>query len=180
MVAQNAGQFNTARPDVLKRETPRSARGLDSLHTKVQEFLLLFPAASKILDDIRDGVASRIFLCLWISDTLKRLRRNSATALGSSRFIVISSNNQIEMGRNAKNFSRQSPTVNLQPKSIARDDPRYLARLRERLVEDAPPELTALGNLDLLALRKTALFCSARCPGKINHPHDLRSGRQVA
>jgi predicted Rossmann fold nucleotide-binding protein DprA/Smf involved in DNA uptake len=30
---------------------------------------------------------------------------------------------------------------------------------------DAPPELTALGNPDLLALPKTALFCSARCPG---------------
>jgi predicted Rossmann fold nucleotide-binding protein DprA/Smf involved in DNA uptake len=30
---------------------------------------------------------------------------------------------------------------------------------------DAPPQLTALGNLDLLALPKTALFCSARCPG---------------
>lgn len=30
---------------------------------------------------------------------------------------------------------------------------------------DAPPQLTALGNLDLLTLPKTALFCSARCPG---------------
>ena len=31
-----------------KKETPRRARGLDSLHTKVQEFLLLFPVASRI------------------------------------------------------------------------------------------------------------------------------------
>jgi predicted Rossmann fold nucleotide-binding protein DprA/Smf involved in DNA uptake len=37
--------------------------------------------------------------------------------------------------------------------------------LRERLGADAPPRLTAFGNLDLLALPKTALFCSARCPG---------------
>src|SRR5438067_8424657 len=46
-------------------------------------------------------------------------------------------------------------------------DARYPARLRERLGEDAPPELTGLGKFDLLALPKTALFCSARCPGKI-------------
>jgi predicted Rossmann fold nucleotide-binding protein DprA/Smf involved in DNA uptake len=42
---------------------------------------------------------------------------------------------------------------------------RYPPRLRERLGEHALPQLTALGNLDLLALPKTALFCSARCPG---------------
>jgi predicted Rossmann fold nucleotide-binding protein DprA/Smf involved in DNA uptake len=44
-------------------------------------------------------------------------------------------------------------------------DARYSARLRERLGAHAPKELSALGNLDLLALSKTALFCSARCPG---------------
>jgi len=38
-------------------------------------------------------------------------------------------------------------------------------RLRERMGRDMPPQLTALGNLDLLALPKIALFCSARCPG---------------
>ena len=43
----------------------------------------------------------------------------------------------------------------------------YPARLRERMDADAPPQLTALGNLNLLALPKTALFCSARCPGKV-------------
>lgn len=41
----------------------------------------------------------------------------------------------------------------------------YPARLRERLGAAAPSALTALGNLGLLALPKTALFCSARCPG---------------
>ena len=44
-------------------------------------------------------------------------------------------------------------------------DTRYPARLRERLGDAAPAQLTAFGNLDLLALPKTALFCSARCPG---------------
>ena len=42
---------------------------------------------------------------------------------------------------------------------------RYPARLRERLGVDTPPRLAAFGNLDLLTLPKTALFCSARCPG---------------
>ena len=44
-------------------------------------------------------------------------------------------------------------------------DGRYPARLRERLGTHTPPHLTALGNLKLLSFPKTALFCSARCPG---------------
>jgi predicted Rossmann fold nucleotide-binding protein DprA/Smf involved in DNA uptake len=40
------------------------------------------------------------------------------------------------------------------------------ARYPPRLVGDARPRLSALGNLDLLALPKTTLFCSARCPGQ--------------
>jgi len=47
------------------------------------------------------------------------------------------------------------------------DDARYPARLRERLGVDAPEQLAALGNLDLLALPKIALFCSERCPGHV-------------
>ena len=54
-----------------------------------------------------------------------------------------------------------------QLKSISRDAPHYPVCLLQRLGVDAPPELTALGNLDLLALPKTAIFCSARCPGKV-------------
>ena len=54
-----------------------------------------------------------------------------------------------------------------QPQIIPRDDPRYPARLRRRLGAHAPPELTALGNLDILSQPMTALFCSARCPGKL-------------
>lgn len=41
----------------------------------------------------------------------------------------------------------------------------YPAILSERLGTAAPATLSALGNLDLLSLPKTALFCSARCPG---------------
>ena len=44
-------------------------------------------------------------------------------------------------------------------------DARHPARLWQRLGDAAPAQLSALGNLDLLALPKTALFCSARCPG---------------
>jgi predicted Rossmann fold nucleotide-binding protein DprA/Smf involved in DNA uptake len=57
--------------------------------------------------------------------------------------------------------------VNLKPQSILAGAPGYPARLRERMGTDAPPGLTALGNLDLLALQKIALFCSARCPGEV-------------
>ena len=51
--------------------------------------------------------------------------------------------------------------------ALAAADARYPARLRERLGDAAPPHLTTLGNLDLLALPKTGLFCSARCPGNV-------------
>ena len=46
----------------------------------------------------------------------------------------------------------------------------YPPQLAQRLGADARPKLSALGNLDLLALPKTALFCSARCPGKVILP----------
>jgi predicted Rossmann fold nucleotide-binding protein DprA/Smf involved in DNA uptake len=46
-------------------------------------------------------------------------------------------------------------------------DARYPARLHERLGVAAPAQLTTLGNLNLLALPKTGLFCSARCPGNV-------------
>jgi hypothetical protein len=38
---------------------------------------------------------------------------------------------------------------------------RWPRLLTERLGEAAPPKLWTLGNLDLLTLPKTALFCSA-------------------
>jgi predicted Rossmann fold nucleotide-binding protein DprA/Smf involved in DNA uptake len=58
----------------------------------------------------------------------------------------------------------------LNPIVLNSADVRYPALLRKRMGADAPPELTALGNLGLLALPKTALFCSARCPGKVILP----------
>jgi predicted Rossmann fold nucleotide-binding protein DprA/Smf involved in DNA uptake len=42
---------------------------------------------------------------------------------------------------------------------------RYPVALLDRMGSEAPRQLTALGNLDLLQLPKTALFCSAKCPG---------------
>jgi predicted Rossmann fold nucleotide-binding protein DprA/Smf involved in DNA uptake len=53
----------------------------------------------------------------------------------------------------------------VEPVSLTPGDARYPSRLRERLGADAPPQLTTLGNLDFLTLPKTAIFCSARCPG---------------
>ena len=41
----------------------------------------------------------------------------------------------------------------------------YPATLLSRLGSAAPATLSALGNLSPLSLPKTALFCSARCPG---------------
>lgn len=61
----------------------------------------------------------------------------------------------------------------MNPIALNPTDARYPARLRERLGGDAPAQLSALGNLDLLALPKTALFCSARTPGDaILRAHD--------
>lgn len=51
------------------------------------------------------------------------------------------------------------------PFALTATDARYPARLRERLRESAPAQVTVLGNLDVLALPKTALFCSACSPG---------------
>jgi predicted Rossmann fold nucleotide-binding protein DprA/Smf involved in DNA uptake len=57
-----------------------------------------------------------------------------------------------------------------QTEILSLKDSRYPARLRERLGAAASLELTALGNLDLLAQPKTALFCSAKCPGSVILP----------
>lgn len=43
--------------------------------------------------------------------------------------------------------------------------PTYPDVLRERLGAKAPRQIIIDGNLDLLAMPKTALFCSSRCPG---------------
>ena len=46
-------------------------------------------------------------------------------------------------------------------------DSRYPARLRERLGDDAPAQLTTLGNLDILQTKPVSLFCSVKCPGNL-------------
>ena len=56
---------------------------------------------------------------------------------------------------------------------ITRDAADYPSVLRSRLGENAPVELTLLGDPSLLRLRRTALFCSARTPGDaILRTHD--------
>ena len=62
-------------------------------------------------------------------------------------------------------MGRKPPSGTWTRTCLARDDNRYPPALRERLGVDAPAQLTVLGNPDLLTLPKTALFCSARCPG---------------
>jgi predicted Rossmann fold nucleotide-binding protein DprA/Smf involved in DNA uptake len=53
------------------------------------------------------------------------------------------------------------------PVLIKSSDAHYPSQLGRRLCSAAPAQLSALGNLDLLALPKTALFCSASCPGHV-------------
>ena len=53
------------------------------------------------------------------------------------------------------------------PVTLHATDSSYPPRLRERLGEAAPAQLSVLGNLGLLALPKTGLFCSVRCPGSV-------------
>ncbi len=55
----------------------------------------------------------------------------------------------------------------MKPLLLSAADSRYPVKCRERMGGDAPSRLSALGNLDLLALPKTGFFCSARSPGNI-------------
>lgn len=57
--------------------------------------------------------------------------------------------------------------MNLQSSRLLLGDSTYPARLVDRLGSAAPPALTALGSLNLIGCPKTALFCSARSPGKV-------------
>jgi predicted Rossmann fold nucleotide-binding protein DprA/Smf involved in DNA uptake len=51
--------------------------------------------------------------------------------------------------------------------TLTRSDARWPEKLSERLGNTAPQKLYVIGPMNLLALRKTALFCSARVPGDI-------------
>lgn len=52
-----------------------------------------------------------------------------------------------------------------EPRLLRAGEAGYPAILLSRFGSAAPCLLSALGNIDLLSLSKTALFCSARCPG---------------
>jgi predicted Rossmann fold nucleotide-binding protein DprA/Smf involved in DNA uptake len=57
---------------------------------------------------------------------------------------------------------------------LARSDDAYPSILLDRLGEKAPLTLTAIGPVETLANRKTALFCSAHTPGgAILRAHDM-------
>jgi len=53
----------------------------------------------------------------------------------------------------------------MQPRILEIGDSPYPAVLRARLGATTPASISSLGNPDILAMPKTALFCSARCPG---------------
>lgn len=46
-------------------------------------------------------------------------------------------------------------------------DPGYPRGLRTHLADQAPERITVLGNLDILKEKKTAFFCSSKCPGDL-------------
>ncbi len=54
--------------------------------------------------------------------------------------------------------------------ALTPSDARYPPQLLSRLGAQAPACLTLVGNLSLLRLPKTALFCSAHCPGSVILP----------
>ena len=58
-----------------------------------------------------------------------------------------------------------TPPIHIKP-----SDARYPPQLERHLSRTAPASLSALGNPELLVLPKTALFCSARCPGRVILP----------
>ena len=53
---------------------------------------------------------------------------------------------------------------------LRKGDPAYPATLIERLGDDAPSSLAAIGDPGLLALPKTAFFCSRKYPGNVILP----------
>ncbi|MEK6776344.1 MAG: DNA-processing protein DprA [bacterium] len=50
---------------------------------------------------------------------------------------------------------------------IHKEDKDYPTAFLQYLGRDAPDEISAIGNVDILRGQKTALFCSVKCPGNI-------------
>jgi predicted Rossmann fold nucleotide-binding protein DprA/Smf involved in DNA uptake len=59
------------------------------------------------------------------------------------------------------------PKTQMMPSKLHPEDTHYPAHLQKRLSAYPARELSTLGSVALLALPKTALFCSSRCPGKV-------------
>jgi len=51
--------------------------------------------------------------------------------------------------------------------TISKEDEHYPASLTRYLRADAPGSIWAMGNLDILREKKTAFFCSSKCPGEL-------------
>jgi predicted Rossmann fold nucleotide-binding protein DprA/Smf involved in DNA uptake len=50
---------------------------------------------------------------------------------------------------------------------ITQDTPDFPEGLKKYLAEHSPERIATLGNLDILKKKKTAFFCSSKCPGDI-------------
>lgn len=50
---------------------------------------------------------------------------------------------------------------------IDRNDPGFPPELRKYPSEQTPKRISVLGNLDILKQKKTAFFCSSKCPGDL-------------
>ena len=50
---------------------------------------------------------------------------------------------------------------------LPRNDPGYPSVLLDHLGQNAPAQVSALGNLDILQTKPVALFCSVKCPGHL-------------
>ena len=51
--------------------------------------------------------------------------------------------------------------------SLKKSDPNYPSAFKQHLGKDAPNDITATGNLDILSHNSTSLFCSTKCPGDL-------------
>ena len=51
--------------------------------------------------------------------------------------------------------------------NLKKNDPNYPSALKQRLGKDAPNNIMAIGNLDILHKNPTSLFCSTKCPGDL-------------
>jgi predicted Rossmann fold nucleotide-binding protein DprA/Smf involved in DNA uptake len=51
--------------------------------------------------------------------------------------------------------------------NLKKNNPNYPSALKQHLGKDAPNDITAIGNLDILHHNSTAFFCSTKCPGDL-------------